>query len=298
MPTHRGGRHEHGQNFLTDTTVVDAIVDAVDATCGPIIEIGPGHGALTRPLVDLGRPVTAVDIDAHAVGILRGSLQDGVDAVHADFLRWRLPSTQHTIVGNVPFHLTTAILRKLLHSPGWSDAVLVVQWEVARRRAGVGGATMMTVQSWPWFEFTVHRRVPREAFDPRPTVDGGVLALSRRDTPLLDPRHKVAYRQFVHEVFTGRGRGIAAVLARLIPPHRRREVRPVLARACVRPGSLPKDLRPEQWVRVFTELGPRRRNGARSGGSGGNSGGSGGPTGGPSGGRSGGRSGGQRRPVN
>lgn len=262
MPTHRGGRHEHGQNFLIDTATVGAIVDAVAATSGPIIEIGPGHGALTRPLVGLGRPLTAVEIDASAVGVLRRSLGDDVDTVHADFLRWRLPASSHVIVGNVPFHLTTAILRKLLHAPAWTDAVLVVQWEVARRRAGVGGATMMTAQWWPWFEFTVHRRVPREAFHPCPTVDGGLLVLARRATPLLAPGHRAAYRQFVHDVFTGRGRGIAVILSRLVGPGRAKsEVRNALARAGVRPNMLPKELGPDQWVALYTGLAVRTRPG-------------------------------------
>lgn len=254
MPTHRGGRHEHGQNFLTDAATVDAIVGAIDATSGPIVEIGPGHGALTRPLMGLGRPLTSVEIDARAVRVLRRSLEDGVEVVHADFLRWRLPSSAHVIVGNVPFHLTTAILRKLLHAPGWTDAVLVVQWEVARRRAGVGGATMMTAQWWPWFEFTVLKRVPQEAFHPRPAVDGGLLVLARRATPLLAPGHRPAYRQFVHKVFTGRGRGIAAILAKVVHSRAKGEVGNVLQRAGVRPHMLPKDLGPDQWVALYAGL--------------------------------------------
>ena len=63
MPTYRGGRHEHGQNFLTDPSTIATITRLVAATEGPIIEIGPGDGALTTPLAQLGRPVTAVEID-------------------------------------------------------------------------------------------------------------------------------------------------------------------------------------------------------------------------------------------
>ena len=63
MPTYQGGRHEHGQNFLTDPSIIATITRLVAATQGPIIEIGPGDGALTTPLAKLGRPVTAVEID-------------------------------------------------------------------------------------------------------------------------------------------------------------------------------------------------------------------------------------------
>lgn len=67
MPTYRAGRHEFGQNFLTDRRTISSMVALVRHTCGPIIEIGPGRGALTLPLQQLGRPITAVEIDdAHA----------------------------------------------------------------------------------------------------------------------------------------------------------------------------------------------------------------------------------------
>ncbi len=62
--------------------------------------------------------------------------------VHGDALRTRLD--RPVVVGNLPFHLTTPILRRLLAAGGWTEAVLLTQWEVARKRAGVGGRTMLT----------------------------------------------------------------------------------------------------------------------------------------------------------
>ncbi|MBS4104936.1 rRNA adenine N(6)-methyltransferase family protein, partial [Tsukamurella paurometabola] len=107
----------------------------------------------------------------------------GATIVHGDFLHHRLPAEPHAVVGNLPFHLTTAVLRKLLHAPHWTDAVLIVQWEVARRRAGIGGATMMTAQWSPWYEFGLGGRIPASAFTPRPSVDAGLLTITRRGTP-------------------------------------------------------------------------------------------------------------------
>lgn len=152
MPTYRGGRHEHGQNYLTDPITITKFIQLVTESMGPIVEIGPERGALTRRLQKLRRPLTAVEIDSRSVFHLRETLSADVDVVHADFLNWRPPIAEHVVVGNVPFHLTTAILRKLMHTPTWTRAVLLVQWEVARRRAGIGGASMMTAQWWPWIE--------------------------------------------------------------------------------------------------------------------------------------------------
>ncbi|NKU38722.1 23S ribosomal RNA methyltransferase Erm, partial [Rhodococcus hoagii] len=116
MPTYRSGRHELGQNFLTDRKAVDTIVDLVSRTDGPIIEIGSGGGALTLPLQALRRPITAIEIDPRHVQKLQHRVDPSTTVVHGDFLRYRLPRTPHTIVGNLPFHHTTAMLRRILHA--------------------------------------------------------------------------------------------------------------------------------------------------------------------------------------
>lgn len=255
MPVYRHGRHEHGQNFLDDPAIVSSIISLVAATDGPITEIGPGGGALTLPLERLGRPITAVEIDAGLARALRRRVDaSSTDIVTGDFLRHRLPHSPHVIVGNLPFHLTTAILRHLLHAPGWTDAFLLMQWEVARRRAAVGGATMMTAQWWPWFEFDLHGRVPAAAFTPRPGVDGGLLSIRRRRKPLLEARHRRRYKAFVHGIFTGRGRGLAQIL------HRSARVSLADAHAFldsrrIPRAALPKDLGAEDWVAMFRRFG-------------------------------------------
>lgn len=251
MPTYGGGRHEHGQNFLTDKATIDLLVRLVAKTQGPIVEIGPGGGALTIGLQDLQRPLTAIEIDAKHVRRLRPRLTSDVRLVQGDFLRWRLPGTQHVLTGNLPFHQTTAMLRKVLHAPGWTDAVLLVQWEVARRRAGVGGSSMMTAQWWPWVEFAVEGRVPSSAFAPTPGVDGGVLVMTRRTEPLLGPEDHKSYREFVHAVFTGRGKGLAAILSLIVGQRGRKAMKAWLARERIEPTALPKDLSARQWASLF-----------------------------------------------
>lgn len=264
MPTYHGGRHEYGQNFLNDHRVVRDVIDLVDHTEGPIVEIGAGGGALTEPLSRLGRPLTAVEIDPEQVRRLKRHLRD-VPLVNADFLQYRLPAHTGAIVGNLPFHITTAVLRKLLHSGGWTHAVLIVQWEVARRRAGVGGATMMTAQWWPWIEFAVHGRIPSTAFTPRPAVDAGLLTITRRSEPLLPEAQRSDYRGFVHSVFTGRGNGVRDIVERLLRGRSApATLRPRLHSEGLRPATLPRDLTAEQWVALYVlavESGwrPRRR---------------------------------------
>lgn len=255
MPTYRHGRHEHGQNFLHDETVQRAMADRVAATPGPIIEIGPGDGALTRRLARLARPLTVVEIDSGLARRLRERFGAGVEVVHGDFLRYRLPPTPHVLVGNLPFHQTTATLRHILPAPGWTHAVLLVQWEVARRRAGVGGATLMTAQWGPWFTFELGRRVPARAFTPVPGVDGGLLVIGRRDRPLLPRSRRRAFQTMAHGVFTGRGRGIAEITTRAGLFERGRDARRWATTAGLDPRALPQRLSVEQWVGLFRATG-------------------------------------------
>ncbi|KDN21671.1 23S ribosomal RNA methyltransferase Erm [Amycolatopsis rifamycinica] len=239
-----GGRHELGQNFLHHPPTIDRIVRLVRATDGPILEIGAGDGALTGRLATLGRDVRAVDLDEHRVRRLRRRLPS-VTVVHDDALR--IPLDRPVVVGNLPFHLTTPILRRLLATGSWAEAVLLTQWEVARKRAGVGGRTLLTAQTAPWFGFTLHGRVPADGFRPKPSVDGGLLTISRRPEPLVDPAERAGYETFVRQVFTGRGRGIEQILTAAVP----KPWRALLKAAGIPPSALPRDLTPEQWAALW-----------------------------------------------
>ncbi|MCI2265551.1 ribosomal RNA small subunit methyltransferase A [Sediminivirga luteola] len=311
-----GGRHELGQNFLHHRPTIDLILELVRRTEGPLLELGAGDGALTVPLSRLGRPLTAVELDEHRAARLARRLPE-VRVLQRDALRVRLDA--ETIVGNVPFHLTTPILRRLLehggpprsahatsrdqgsqrsgdrprgddrrHGDGWRDALLLVQWEVARKRAGVGGGTLMGALAAPWFEFALHGRVPASGFRPMPSVDGGVLSIHRRESPLLPASERRGYEAFVRAAFTGRGRGLAQILGRVsdrqhagtggtsrppgAPHDRTREparpgarpreagprepaqVRTALRAAGIGPQALPRDLAPAQWVMLWQRL--------------------------------------------
>lgn len=247
----RHGRHELGQNFLRHRPTVRLLTDLVAATDGSILEIGPGDGALTAGLSRLGRPVVAVELDPHRIAGLRRRFPR-VEVVHADALDIRFG--QDVVVGNLPFHLTTPLLRKLLRSHDWRHAVVLLQWEVARKRAGVGGSTMMTAQAGPWFDFTLYGRVPAHGFHPAPSVDGGVLGIDRRATPLVPTTERRRYERFVAEVFTSRGAGLRAILTRLTSA---RVAYRMLESCGADRRAKPRDLTPRQWAAIWQVAGSR-----------------------------------------
>src|SRR5688500_6376745 len=211
-----GGRHELGQNLLVDQRVVARIAALVPP--GPVLELGAGDGALTRRLARREDAVTAVELDPARVAGLRRALGGRVRAVPAGTARLRVRATAPNVVSNVPFGVTTPVLRHLLRQRAWTTAVLLLQWEVARKRAAVGGTTLLTASWWPWYEFDLAGRVPASAFRPRPSVDGGILVIRRRAVPLVPPAERGAYQRLVREAFRG-DRLLPAIRGLLPAPH-------------------------------------------------------------------------------
>lgn len=253
---HRPGPHELGQNHLHDTATLRRITRLVARDATPLVEWAAGTGALTTHLARLDRPLEAVEVDPRSVSTLRRRVGAHVIITRGDILRHAPPRRPHDLVCNIPFHLTTPVLRRLLSLPHWRRSVLITQWEVARKRAAVGGTTLLTAQWWPWFSFTLDRRIPASAFRPRPSVDAGLLVIDRRRDPLLSRDHQRAYRSWVRRVFEGRGRDLGEVLVRsgIV----RREVRRWMRGQHLRPRALPRDLSAAQWVELYVLAGGGR----------------------------------------
>ncbi|MEV6350121.1 rRNA adenine N-6-methyltransferase family protein, partial [Actinoplanes sp. NPDC051851] len=153
-------------------------------------------------------------------------------------------------------------MRTLLAGDHWHTAVLLVQWEVARRRAGLGGATLMTASWWPWYEFGVHSRVPARAFRPVPAVDGGLLTMARR--PVSGVADRPGYQAFVRRVFTGRGHGLRDILLRA-GRVTRTELHQWMRSHGLSPMLLPQDLTAAQWISLWPRDGTGLGIGGRRG---------------------------------
>jgi 23S rRNA (adenine-N6)-dimethyltransferase len=244
-----GGPHELGQNWLVDRRFPAEMAEILrHAPPHPIVELAAGNGAITEVMLEVGSPITAVELDPRQVTRLRQRFGTRAEIVEADMLTFAFPSTPHHVVANVPFSVTTPFLRRLLRQPRWDTAVLLLQWEVARKRAGVGGTTLLTASWWPWFSFELGSRVPARAFAPVPTVDGGILIVRRRHDPLIRPDERSAYQALVRQVFTGRGRGLPGILRECIPE---REARRWMVQQHIGGRTLPRDLKAEDWISLF-----------------------------------------------
>ena len=206
-------KHAWGQNFLDDEWVLADIVQA--ARLGPgsvVVELGAGLGHLTRVLLDTGARVVAVERDRDMVHVLEETPAERLTVVAANAARLDLAvvagTRPLTLVGNLPYHLTSSILFEVLEQHrDLVRCVFTVQKEVADRVAageGVRSGGLLTVLLGVWFDASVVRVVPASAFHPPPKVDSAVLLLEHRSTPRAEVSDEAWFRKVVKAAFSHR----------------------------------------------------------------------------------------------
>lgn len=198
-------RRRLGQNFLQPDAAGGLVAQCDFTDRDLVVEIGAGLGACTVALARHAGHVVALEKDAEWADRLRRTLRHlrltNVSVRCCDALGYRFPRRPFRVFGSLPFGATTALLRHLLDEPEGSltRADVVVQWEVARKRAATPPTTLLSATWAPWWDFEVVRRIPAATFRPAPAVDAGLLRVTRRSPPLLPIRLAPAYGAFVRE---------------------------------------------------------------------------------------------------
>jgi 23S rRNA (adenine-N6)-dimethyltransferase len=258
MPDRAVRRRVLSQNFLVDRRAIDALVDGSGAGAGDlVVDIGAGNGLISAALVRRGAQVLAVERDPSLAERLRAKFATwpAVTVVEADVLETPWPAEPFRVVANIPFGITTKILRHLLDSDVLARADLIVQAEVARKRGTAGRGTLLNACWEPWFEFGTGARIPAAAFRPRPRVDAAILIVTRRQPPLVPVASRRDYTDFVTAAFEGARPTVASALARAIPRSRFAGLARELGFGA---DALPAHLDVRQWAGLFRAAGPVR----------------------------------------
>lgn len=266
-----------GQNFLTDGGVVARIADAAElAAGGTVVEVGPGLGILTAELLRRVGPsgrVVAVEFDRRLAAHLRerrdrGDFvgEGGADAgaalaiVEADVLR-RPPETlvpddaPYKLVANLPYSITSAVLRHFLDSPRRPAALVVmVQREVAERIVARPPAMSILAVAVQFYGTAgIALRVGRGAFVPRPRVDSAVVRVALHARPPLPEDEIPPFFAFVGAGFGQRRKqllnSLAAGLRAPKPP-----LLAALAAAGIAPERRAETLTVAEWLALWSRL--------------------------------------------
>jgi 16S rRNA (adenine1518-N6/adenine1519-N6)-dimethyltransferase len=222
MATHPKTKKSLGQHFLTDGNMIRKIVDAIPAEVGDrIIEIGPGAGAITGPILDRYGDVSAIELDQRMVEVL-AEKYPGLNIVNEDVLKcdWGAflqPGRPVHVVGNLPYYITSQILFKLLeHRSKIETALLMMQKEVAQRIVAEPRTKdygILSVQTQLMSSPEILFDVPPGVFSPPPNVDSAVIRLrfNKPDLACSDKNLKTVVRM----AFNQRRKKLSNALKRL-----------------------------------------------------------------------------------
>lgn len=260
-------RKEFGQHFLTNENILNRIVDAASLEPDEVVlEVGPGLGHLTRVLAARGARVVAVEVDRALAARLTEEFRENpsVKVLIGDFLSrpvsdWfsaaGLTGNRYAVVANLPYYITSAILRHLLESQSPPRRVVVlVQREVAQQMvARPPHMSLLAVSVQFYSEPRIVSVVPAGAFYPRPKVDSAVVALQVKAT--LDGIDPARFFEIVRAGFGTRRKQLRNSLASGL--HLSADaVTSALLRAGIEPTRRAETLSVEEWVRLYNALTP------------------------------------------
>jgi 16S rRNA (adenine1518-N6/adenine1519-N6)-dimethyltransferase len=257
-------RKRFGQHFLTDPRILARIADALAIEPGDsVVEIGPGRGALTEPLlqrVGPGGHLTAIEVDRDLAAALRAHYAEhaGFAIVEGDVLKVPLAPAgaaggRFLLVGNIPYNITTPILFRALEAPRAVRMVFMIQREVAERLAAAPGteeygALSANAQALATIEILF--RVPAGAFTPPPKVDSAVIRVTPRADPVVSPDEEAAFRVMVQGLFSFRRKQMIRAVRNVCRVSAERSAE-MLAAAGIEPTDRPEVLAPADFARLL-----------------------------------------------
>lgn len=235
----------YSQHFLRSPRLVKELIGHSTIKSSDLVyDIGAGSGVISAALAGRCRDVVAVEFEPRTAETLRRNMQKipNVTVLQGDFMTMSLPQDPYKVLANIPFHLSSPIVRKLVEDDNPPEAIyLIVQKQFAEklkidsdRFTGMLGAYIA-----PWFSVRIRMRLHKTDFWPHPNVDTVFVELKKREDPLIARAKMEQYRTFIEDCFS------TPKLFQNTPREK---------------ASIPLSLKPsqvslEQWVRLFKAAG-------------------------------------------
>jgi 16S rRNA (adenine1518-N6/adenine1519-N6)-dimethyltransferase len=244
-------RKRFGQHFLHDPQVIARIVAAIEPRRGErIIEIGPGRGALTAPLLERLDTLTAIEIDRDLARHLRERFGPALELISADVLEIDMAALRGggdplRLVGNLPYNISTPLLFRLLEQRGAiRDMHFMLQKEVVDRMVAPPGSKTygrLTVMLAPWVRIERLLNVGPGAFTPPPKVSSAVVRITPLAAAAFDIGSAASFERVVRAAFSQRRKTLRNALRGTVAAG-------VLERLGIDPGARPEQLAAAQYA--------------------------------------------------
>ncbi|MGQ9516882.1 MAG: 16S rRNA (adenine(1518)-N(6)/adenine(1519)-N(6))-dimethyltransferase RsmA [Anaerolineae bacterium] len=251
-----------GQHFMIDPRALERVVQAAEVTpADEVLEIGAGIGTLTERLLEHAGRVVAVELDPQLVGILQERLEGHpkLEVAAGDILRFPPAdwfAEPYKVVGNIPYYITSAILRHLLEAqPRPTTLVLTMQKEVTARILSREGWSLLAVSVHFYGRPRLMGHISRHAFYPVPNVDSAILRVDVFPQPAVSVPNTRWFFRVVKAGFSAPRKQLRNTLAHGlgIPAE---DVEEALNTAGVDPRRRAETLSLEEWGAVCWALAP------------------------------------------
>ncbi len=243
---------ELGQHFLIDASVLDAIVAAADIRSGEhIVEIGPGIGVLTKRLLKAGAQVTAIEFDEKLIPLLKQYVTknqkpetNNLMVTQGNALKVPMPETPYKIVANIPYHITSPLLRHVFLESTMkpSSLTLLIQREVAERICDTHDSSILSIIVGLFGSPHIVAIVPPEAFLPPPKVDSAILQIESFAQPKAEPAIMDQIFRLTKHAFSQKRKMLSNSIENLPGGARALEI------ATIDPKRRPQSLTIDEWI--------------------------------------------------
>ena len=186
-------RKRFGQNFLTDRQVIERIVSTISPKKeDDIVEIGPGKGAITFPLLEQLDKLNVVEIDSDLIALLQSNQNTKLIIHEADALSYDFSQISNNlrVVGNLPYNISSPLLFHLLNQKdNIIDMTFTLQKEVVGRivaKHNCKNFGRLSVMMQSFFDVDLIFTVPKESFNPQPKIESAIVYLKTKQKPLID----------------------------------------------------------------------------------------------------------------
>jgi len=248
-----------GQHFLHERGIISKIVQAVDPQPGDrLVEIGPGQGAITFPLLDRHGELTVIEFDRDLIFPLTEAARTHgtLEVIHRDVLKVDFTALANAgapirLVGNLPYNLSSPILfHALEHATAIRDMHFMLQKEVVDRMAAEPGSKVygrLSVMLQAYCHVTPLFTVPPGAFRPPPKVDSAVVRLVPRDPAAIGIRDRAKFEVVVRDAFGQRRKTLRNALSQQCDAA-------AIEAAGVRPDARAEQIGVDDFVRLANSL--------------------------------------------
>ena len=223
-----------------------------------ILEIGPGHGALTKHLLGRGESVTAIEIDPECAAIVREAFAGRqFTVIESDFMKfdlegWIAGKSKSWVAGNLPYNVATAILSRLVENMVHFKGIMaMVQYEVALRLTAQPGSSdygSLSVFVASFCDRQLLRKIGPEYFTPKPNVDSATVLLTPRESPLSVPP---GFFDFVQACFTHKRKRLTNSLT---GPWEKTAISAAITKMGLSADCRAEELAPEQFLQLHQIL--------------------------------------------